>query len=419
MKKWLLGMMAAVMAVSLAACTPTTEKQKEETTTVSAENSEPAVVPTTGGASDKVPDPNVEPVAVISIYHKGDGDSLVQEMDSLDDDDLNAQALVDRMIGYGVFTEGTEVIAFDKTGTLTKGEPAVITFENAGAGLTDEEILDLATALAVRNDHPVSKAVSDYSAQQKPTAQKEVHGFYAAPGQGVIGEIDGTEYYLGNIKGLDKFYLNGPAVRAKVSELADHGYTPLIFASAKKVLAYFGVADSIKENAPEVIGQLKGLGVKTIMLTGDNEKAARQIAEKVGVDRAKGNLLPEDKQSLVDSIAKREVIGMVGDGINDAPALARADIGFAMGAAGTDTAIETADVALMDDDLRKLPEFIKLSKKTFRLLVENIVIALSIKLIFFVLTLAGIGTMWMAVFADTGTCLIVVANGLRMLRWRG
>ncbi len=116
MKKWLLGMMAAVMAVSLAACTPTTGKQKEETTTVSAENPEPAVVPTTGGASDKVPDPNVEPVAVISIYHKGDGDSLVQEMDSLDDDDLNAQALVDRMIGYGVFTEGTEVISFDKTG---------------------------------------------------------------------------------------------------------------------------------------------------------------------------------------------------------------------------------------------------------------------------------------------------------------
>ncbi len=326
------------------------------------------------------------------------------------------------LIKGGVYLEkgrSLQSIAFDKTGTLTKGKPAVITFENAGAGLTDEEILDLATALAVRNDHPVSKAVSDYSAQQKPTAQKEVHGFYAAPGQGVIGEIDGTEYYLGNIKGLDKFYLNGPAVRAKVSELADHGYTPLIFASAKKVLAYFGVADSIKENAPEVIGQLKGLGVKTIMLTGDNEKAARQIAEKVGVDRAKGNLLPEDKQSLVDSIAKREVIGMVGDGINDAPALARADIGFAMGAAGTDTAIETADVALMDDDLRKLPEFIKLSKKTFRLLVENIVIALSIKLIFFVLTLAGIGTMWMAVFADTGTCLIVVANGLRMLRWRG
>ena len=130
---------------------------------------------------------------------------------------------------------------------MTKGKPAVITFENAGAGLTDEEILDLATALAVRNDHPVSKAVSDYSAQQKPTAQKEVHGFYAAPGQGVIGEIDGTEYYLGNIKGLDKFYLNGPAVRAKVSELADHGYTPLIFASAKKVLAYFGVATASRK----------------------------------------------------------------------------------------------------------------------------------------------------------------------------
>lgn len=140
--------------------------------------------------------------------------------------------------------------------------------------------------MAVRNDHPVSKAVSDYSAQQKPTAQKEVHGFYAAPGQGVIGEIDGTEYYLGNIKGLDKFYLNGPAVRAKVSELADHGYTPLIFASAKKVLAYFGVADSIKENAPEVIGQLKGLGVKTIMLTGDNERLpARSPRKSAWIER--------------------------------------------------------------------------------------------------------------------------------------
>lgn len=327
------------------------------------------------------------------------------------------------LIKGGVYLEKGRTLqsmAFDKTGTLTKGKPAVIVFENKNSDLSDKEVLALATSLADRNDHPVSKAVSDYSASSKEANKsKEVHGFFAVPGQGVIGEIDGIEYYLGNIKGLDRFHLNGNEVRAKVSELADNGYTPLIFASSEKILGYFGVADSIKEYSVEAISALKGLGIKTIMLTGDNEKTARQIAQKVGVERTRGNLLPEDKQSLVDNIAKREVIGMVGDGINDAPALARADIGFAMGAAGTDTAIETADVALMDDDLRKLPEFIRLSKKTYSLLVQNIVIALSIKAIFFILTLMGIGTMWMAVFADTGTCLIVVANGMRMLHWKG
>ncbi|WP_289171134.1 HAD-IC family P-type ATPase, partial [uncultured Parasutterella sp.] len=197
------------------------------------------------------------------------------------------------------------------------------------------------------------------------------------------------------------------------------GCSPLILASSKKVLAYFGVADSIKETSPEALKSLKELGIKTIMLTGDNDKAAKAVGSKVGVDRVNGNLLPEEKQQLVQQIAKKEPVGMVGDGINDAPALARADIGFAMGAAGTDTAIETADVALMDDDLRKLPEFIRLSKRTYALLMQNIAIALGIKFVFFILTLVGIGTMWMAVFADTGTCLIVVANGMRMLRWRG
>lgn len=154
------------------------------------------------------------------------------------------------------------------------------------------------------------------------------------------------------------------------------------------------------------------------MLTGDNAKTANKVGKEVGVSQVKGNLLPEEKQSLVDQLAKKDPVGMVGDGINDGPALARADIGFAMGAAGTDTAIETADVALMDDDLRKLPSFIRLSQKTFTILCQNIFIALSIKLVFFVLTLMGIGTMWMAVFADTGTCLIVVANGLRLLGWK-
>ena len=159
------------------------------------------------------------------------------------------------------------------------------------------------------------------------------------------------------------------------------------------------------------------MGIKTLMLTGDNTHTARAIAAQVGIDEAHGDLLPEDKLRVIEEkLAGCGVVGMVGDGINDGPALARADIGFAMGAAGTGTAIETADVALMDDDLRKLPRFIQLSRETHALLVQNIALALGIKAVFLVLTLMGSGTMWMAVFADVGTSLLVVANGLRLLR---
>jgi Cd2+/Zn2+-exporting ATPase len=152
------------------------------------------------------------------------------------------------------------------------------------------------------------------------------------------------------------------------------------------------------------------------MLTGDNPTTARAIADQVGIDDARGNLLPEDKLAAIDELlARYGNVGMVGDGINDAPALAKASIGFAMGAAGTDTAIETADVALMDDDLRKLPSFIELSRQTSRVLWQNISLALGIKAVFFALALAGKATLWMAVFADMGASLLVVANGLRLL----
>ena len=159
---------------------------------------------------------------------------------------------------------------------------------------------------------------------------------------------------------------------------------------------------------------------RALLLTGDNAHTAKAIAEQVGIDEARGDLLPEDKLKAIESkMGKDGAVGMVGDGINDAPALARADIGFAMGAAGTGTAIETADVALMDDDLRKLPRFVRLSRKTHTLLVQNIVLALGIKAVFLILTLTGTGTMWMAVFADVGASLLVVANGLRLVRFRG
>ena len=312
-----------------------------------------------------------------------------------------------------------QLIAFDKTGTITEGKPQVQEVEM----LTNEDpntVLALAAALADRNSHPVSKAVSDHAAAHGLQGSKlaEVNDFTALPGQGVVGTIEGTEYYLGNLKGLDRYLLQSQTIRDKFSALAEKGFSPLVLASSKKVLACFGVADSIKSHSKEAIEKLNSFGLKTVLLSGDNSKTAERIGKEVGVQMAKGNLLPEEKQHLVDRYAKKDVTGMVGDGINDAPALARADIGFAMGAAGTDTAIETADVALMDDDLRKLPAFIELSKETFKILCQNIIIALSIKAIFFALTFLGMATMWMAVFADTGTCLIVVANGLRLLTWK-
>ena len=179
----------------------------------------------------------------------------------------------------------------------------------------------------------------------------------------------------------------------------------------------FAVADTVKDSSRHAIAELHALGIKTVMLTGDNAQTATAIAAQVGINDARGDLLPGDKLKAIESLAGKEgLVGMVGDGINDAPALARADMGFAMGAAGTGTAIETADVALMDDDLRKLPRFIRLSRQTHAVLVQNIALALGIKAVFLVLTLTGGGTMWMAVFADMGASLLVVGNGLRLLR---
>ncbi|RLB96241.1 MAG: heavy metal translocating P-type ATPase, partial [Deltaproteobacteria bacterium] len=175
------------------------------------------------------------------------------------------------------------------------------------------------------------------------------------------------------------------------------------------------VADTVKASSIEAVGELKRLGIQTLMLTGDNVHAARTIAQQVGVDRFESDLLPEGKLAALARLENSGKVGMVGDGINDAPALAKADIGFAMGAAGTDTAIETADVALMDDDLRKIPRFIRLSRATHAILVQNITLALGVKAVFFALTFAGQATMWMAVFADVGASLLVVANGLRAL----
>jgi len=255
------------------------------------------------------------------------------------------------------------------------------------------------------------------AAQSANMAPMDVVDFSALPGRGVRGTIEGQLYHLGNHRLIDERGLLTPSLEKQLDTLERQGKSVVMLATQSTVLGLFAVADTVKQSSRLAIGELHALGVRTLMLTGDNQHTAEAIARQVGIDEARGNLLPEDKLRTIEALVGGTVkVGMVGDGINDAPALARADIGFAMGAAGTDTAIETADVALMDDDLRKLPAFLRLSRTTASILTQNIVLALGIKAAFIALTFLGHATMWMAVFADMGASLLVVFNGLRLLR---
>ena len=308
-------------------------------------------------------------------------------------------------------------LALDKTGTITHGKPVQTEFEMLASAHDDAiRCRTLAASLAGRSDHPVSMAIAA-AAKNDGVASVTVDAFEALAGRGVRGEIGGVSYWLGNHRLVEELGHCSASLEARLDTLEQQGKTVVMLVDAERVLTLFAVADTVKETSRAAIAELRRLGVTTAMLTGDNRHTATAIAQQVGIDEARGDQLPEDKLSAVAQWSTNgATVGMVGDGINDAPALARADIGFAMGAMGTDTAIETADVALMDDDLRKIPSFIRLSKATHAVLVQNIALALCIKSVFLVLTLMGLGTMWMAVFADVGASLLVVGNGLRLLR---
>ena len=324
------------------------------------------------------------------------------------------------LIKGGVYPEQgrkLKALALDKTGTITLGKPAVTDTLVVSTG-DQAQLLRQAASLAFRSDHPVSSAVVAYWKQQEPNGSlMEVTGFEALTGRGVKGTIAGETFLLGNHRLVHELGICGPDLEAKLEAFEKEGKTAVALCSATAPLLILAVADTIRASSVEAIERMKKLGVDVVMLTGDNPHTAQAIAAKVGLADARGNLLPEDKLAAVtELIAKHGYVGMVGDGINDAPALAKANIGFAMGAAGTDTAMETADVALMDDDLRKIPDFIQLSRKTYAILMQNITLALGIKAVFMVLALGGQATLWMAVFADMGASLIVVFNGMRLLR---
>lgn len=321
------------------------------------------------------------------------------------------------LIKGGVYLEQArqlDTMAFDKTGTLTLGKPQLVRQEIVAD--SSLPIRQLAASLAARSDHPVSRAIHAGLPEQ---ALLEVSHFAAMAGHGVQGEINGETFWLGNQRMLDGLQLLTAADHAKLHELHEQGLSVSLLAGRQGVLGWFGVQDPLKEDAADAIRQLQALGVHTLMLSGDNPQVAEQIGKAAGIEQVHAGLLPDDKLQQIGRLQEQgRKVGMVGDGINDAPALARADIGFAMGAAGTDTAIETADVALMDDDLHKLPQLIRLSRRTMAILQQNISVALGLKVVFLLLALAGMATMWMAVFADAGASLLVTLNSLRLLRNR-
>ncbi|CAM3545008.1 Lead, cadmium, zinc and mercury transporting ATPase [Bordetella sputigena] len=319
------------------------------------------------------------------------------------------------LIKGGVYLEnGRKLrwVAFDKTGTLTHGKPALTELRGIDGDGVD---LGLVASLAARSDHPVSRAIA---LGHGGGPLREVADFTALPGRGIRGRIDGRQYHLGNRRLMREQGWDTPALTAALEGLEAQGKTAVAFCDNNGAIAVAAVADTVRAESRAAIENLHALGVRTLMLSGDNMAAVGAIASELGISDARGDQLPQDKLAALEAHTRDGLVGMVGDGINDAPALARADIGFAMGAAGTGTAIETADVALMDDDPRKIAEFVALSRATHRVLVQNIVLALGIKAVFLVLALSGLATLWMAVFADVGTSLLVVANGLRLLKPR-
>ena len=307
-------------------------------------------------------------------------------------------------------------IGLDKTGTLTKGEPAVAGVKYLAT--FDERLTGaMAASLAAMNKHPLSQAIARW-AHERHLPVYQVEGFTAIPGAGVEGRIERGMVRLVNLRWLEEQGLADEEVRRTFAHYTNEGMSAVAVADAFGVQAVFGLADVVKEDTVEGLRQLASVGIRPWLLTGDNEAAARALAEKVGLKDVRADLLPEDKLKAIEELQKSGLTAMAGDGINDAPALARADIGIAMGVRGTDSAIEAAHIAVMDDRISSIATLVRLSRITHGLLVENIAFAIGVKIIFALLALTGNATMWMAVFADTGTCLIVVANAMRMLRMK-
>ena len=310
---------------------------------------------------------------------------------------------------------GLRVVAFDKTGTLTEGRPAVSDVV-ALNGSSRDEVLALAAACERDSEHPLARAILA-AGRSGGDGHRQVRRFRALPGLGVRAEVDGRLVFVGRPQLLGA-HASDPALTAALERLEAEGKTAVAVGDERGALGVVAVSDPLRPAAPAALAELRSAGVeRVVMLTGDNAVTAAAVAAQAGVDDVRAGLLPADKVAAVRELRERHgSVGMVGDGVNDAPALAAATLGIAMGAAGTDAALDTADIALMGDDLEALPKLVRLSRRTGRIIRENIAASIAIKAVFLVLAPLGLTSLWLAVFADMGTSLLVTANGLRLHR---
>ena len=305
----------------------------------------------------------------------------------------------------------SKVFAFDKTGTLTRGEPEVT--DVVTNGLQESEVLRRAASLESKVDHPISRAIQE-EARIKGINPSEIKGFKAYAGKGVEGCVEDKTCCVGNIRLFEESGI--PFTKEAVEKLESEGKTVVMVSEENCLIGVIAVMDKPREMSNETISKLKGQGIRTVMLTGDNEKTAKAIAERLGVDEFKANLLPEEKVEAIERL--RGTYGpvvMVGDGVNDAPALASADVGVAMGALGSSVALETADIALMEDNLGRLPYLVKMSRTTMKRIKENISASILVKVFFAFLTFFGLVRLWEAVaIGDMGVSLAVILNSMRL-----
>ena len=311
-------------------------------------------------------------------------------------------------------TGKTQIVVLDKTGTLTKGEPQVTDILPA-SGYDGDSLLRLAASLESKSEHPLAAAITRRAGESNVETD-EAQGFTALPGHGVRAEINGKTAIGGNAALIKSKGMLDADMKALGERLADEGKTPLYFAFDGRIAGIIAVADVVKEDSGQAISELKNMGIRTVMLTGDNERVAQAVGEQLGLSAVHAKLLPSQKVERVEELlGEGNKVAFVGDGINDAPVLTRADVGIAMGAMGSDAAIESADIVLMDDKISKLPTAIKIARKTMRIVNENIWIALAVKVIILVLSAFGIADMWIAVFGDVGVLILAVLNAMRAM----
>ncbi len=306
-------------------------------------------------------------------------------------------------------------IAFDKTGTLTAGRPVVVEVVPL-SGHDERELIERAAAMEIHSEHPIAHAILGYAAEKEISPAK-ASNFQVIKGKGAKADFGEREFWLGSHRYLEERGQETPEIHEQLEQMSRLGRTIVVIGNDQHVCGLIALEDQIRPGVTDTLNELRAIGIAhLIMLTGDNRPTAEAVARNIGIDEVRAELLPEEKVSAVEElVAKFERVAMVGDGVNDAPALARATVGIAMGSAGTDAAIETADIALMSDDLSLLPWLIGHSRRTLSIIRQNIGFSLGVKLVFVVLTFAGYSTLWGAIAADTGASLLVIFNGLRLL----